>query len=146
MKKILASILTLVFVVAFFGCSRTQNVSGSCKIVIMSETATEYTVNLSDITISDGVLSILNYLKENENLALEYQTDVYGAYITKVGELTPSGNQYICVYTSVEKDFDVGSYAKSITYEGVNLTSAGVGVLQLTVENNAVYYFDLSSF
>ena len=146
MKKIVSFLLVLTFMLALSACGNTQDVNGSCRVVIMGETATEYSVDLSKVEVSEGVFSLLKYLKDNENLTLEFNSGAYGAELTKLGALSPNGNEYIWVWTSVSKDFDVSSWAQTTTYDGVSLTTSGLGVSSMTVEDNAVYYFSLVSF
>ena len=146
MKKIVSFLLVLTFMLALSACGNTQDVNGSCRVVIMGETATQYSVDLSKVEVSEGVFSLLKYLKDNENLTLEFNSGAYGAELTKLGALSPNDNEYICVWTSVSKDFDVSSWAQTTTYDGVSLTTSGLGVSSMTVEDNAVYYFSLVSF
>ncbi len=146
MKKIVSFLLVLTFMLALSACGKTQDVNGSCRVVIMGETATEYSVDLSEVEVTEGVLSVLKYLKDNENLNLVYSNGPYGAVLEELGGLSLNNGEYICTYTSVSKDFDVSNYAETISFDGVSLTTSGLGISSMTVENNAVYYFRVVSY
>ena len=69
-------------------------------------------------------------------------------FLTKVGALSPDASkiEFICIYTSVEKDKDVSEYAQTIDYKGVKLTTSGLGISSMNIENNATIYFCISSY
>ena len=54
MKKIVSFLLVLTFMLALSACGNTQDVNGSCRVVIMGETATEYSVDLSEVEVTEG--------------------------------------------------------------------------------------------
>ncbi len=146
MKKIVSVLLVLTFILALSACGKTQDANGFCRVVIMGETATEYSVDLSEVEVTEGVLSVLKYLKDNENLNLVYSDGPYGAVLEELGVLSLNSGEYICTYTSVSKDFDVSSFAETISFDGVSLTTSGLGISSMTVEDNAVYYFKVVSY
>ena len=112
-------------------------------LVIEGEVLTEYTVDVSKINLSGGVMALINYLEGAD--ALDYEMD--GTFITSLGELTNGeGGKYIYLFTSVESDFDVSIYSKTAEYRGMTLTSARVGASDMTLVAGAVIYATLVSF
>ena len=110
--------------------------------MIGTETPTEYKVNLDKVEGSDGLLSVLAYLKAEKGL--DY-TEA-GGFLSAVGDLKQEGNRYIYLYTSVEEDFDVSEYKSTVEYKGQTLTSAGVGAKDMHVKDGAVIYIGTITF
>lgn len=142
MKKLLS--LTLALLLAFsalVGC-QPQNVSGYATVAVGGDE--EFTVDLGKVEITDGAMSILEYLKNEGELDYEATDGAYGAYLTKVGSIeeNATGGKYVGIWTSVEEDFDVSAYATTKEYKGKTLTSAGVGISQMTITDGAVIYID----
>ncbi len=148
--RLLTLILVLCMVVIpFASCKKTQNVNGYCTVVVATDPATEYKVDLDKVTVDQGLVSILEYLKENEkDFTYEMVDSTYGAYLTKVLSLdaTAVSNGFILLMTSVEKDFDVSEYKTEKEYKGTKVVTSGLGASSMTVENGAVYYIALSSY
>ena len=112
-------------------------------LVIEGEVLTEYTVDVSKINLSGGVMALINYLEGAD--ALDYEMD--GSMINSIGELTNGeGGKYIYLFTSVESDFDVSIYSKTAEYRGMTLTSARVGANEMTLVAGAVIYTALVEF
>ncbi len=127
---------------AFCGCIEDNQPSDGAKmtLVIGTETPVAYTVELDNITVTDGLMSVLSYLKTTEGLNYTSQDAGYGAYLTEIGGLKQENNTYIYIYTSVAKDADVSEYASHIEYDGKTLNSAGVGASQLSFEDGCTIY------
>ena len=126
--------------VIFVGCAnKKENVNGYCKVVLGNAEQTAYTVNLDEITVENGLLSLLDHLKEAESLT--YECDPSG-FLTEVGDVKQdaSTGTYIYIYTSVEADQDVSEYKTTLTYEDMTLVSTGVGAKDMTLEDGAVIY------
>ena len=159
-SRVLALLLALTFVgLMFVGCTRndteqpstaettpsapTEETSekGFCTVVIEGEPATEYRVNLDKVTGTDGLLSVLAYLKTEKSLAY---TEEYG-FLTEVGSVKQDADagKYVYIWTSVEKDFDVSAYASTKTYGELTLTSTGVGAKDMTITDGATIYIGL---
>ena len=142
----LALILALLFVAAsFVGCQKApESQSGFCTVVLEGDPATEYTVNLDNVTGDNGLLSVLDYLKETEGLTYAEN----GGMLTEVGSVKENAAafQYVYIWTSVEKDFDVSEYASTKTYGERTLTSSGVGAKDMTITDGAVIYIGLFSW
>ena len=158
--KRIAGLLTLILVlcmvvIPFASCK--QSVNGYCTVVIATEPKeTVYKVNLDKVAgedgkISNGLIAVLDYLKENEKDFSYESTDTgYGAYLTKVLTLDSAsvteGYGYIRILTSVEKDFDVTEWAVEKEYKGTKVMTSGLGASSMTIENGAVYYIELASY
>ncbi len=108
-------------------------------LVVGGENEKVYSVDFSDIEITEGGMSILKYLAAQGKLT--YKADATG-YLTEVGELKQdaASGTYLYIYTSVAKDADTSAYATTKVWSGKTLTSAGVGIDDMTVENGAVIY------
>lgn len=142
MVRLIATLLALLSLFAFVGCDKTQNASGSCTVVVGEEPEMVYEVSLDDLTVDNGLMSVLEYLKEKKGLSYTSNDTGYGAYLTSVGALQEdsSTSTYIFIYTSVEKDFDVSAMATTMDYKGTTLTGSGVGASSMTIEDGAIYY------
>lgn len=137
-KKLIVVTLVVAFLVTLVGCiNPTADTEGEMLVVVGE---TEYTVDLSKVTITDGLLSVLSYLKETQGLDYETRSDSYGTMLIKANELVEdtATATYLYLYTSVEKDFDVSAYATTKNYNGKTLTSAGVGASLMSIEKDSI--------
>ena len=142
--KLLALFLTLAALfTALCGCADpAEPITGTATVVIGSEETT-YAVNFEDakLTTKSTAYDLLVYLNETEGLALEVDDSGYGKYLTKVGNIVNGvDNKYIYVFTSVEADFDTSGYEYTITYKGKTLTSSGVGIDQMHLQDGCIIY------
>ena len=153
MKKISKILIAFTLVLSLFllsACTAPEssdNTGGgsgdTVTFAIEGSVLTEYTVDVSKINLSGGVMALLNYLEGID--ALDYEMD--GTMISSLGELTNGeGGKYIYLFTSVESDFDVSVYSKTAKYRGMTLTSARVGASDMTLVAGAVIYATLVSF
>ena len=120
-----------------------------CTVVVATDPETVYTVDLNEVgAIEDGLMTVLDFLKEESGLTYEVQASTYGAFLTKVLTLDSASitNGYICLFTSVEGDFDVSMYATEMNYNGTKLVTSGLGASSMAIEADAVYYICLSSY
>lgn len=120
---------------------RGEGAQGECRVVIASSPETVYTVNLSEIEITEGVYSVLKYLKESEGL--EYaatESIATGAYLTDVEGLLLGNGRYPYVWTSVERDFDESGFFADVEFDGVVLKPSAVGISQMSLEDGAIIY------
>ena len=141
MKKFLSVLICLTIVLAltfaFVGCTpEADDTEGTMLLVVGGDNPVEYQVDLSKVELTQGLLSVLEYLKETEGLEFAHQE----GFLTSVGALSQGGGHYIYVYTTVEKDFDVSQYAENIDYNGTTLTNAGVGAKEMTIEKDCTIY------
>lgn len=137
-KKIMVLIVIVALVFTLVGCiNPTADTEGQITIVVGE---TEYTVDLSEIQVEKGLLSVLEHLKNTQGLVYETRPDSYGTMITKANELEENvtTSTYIYLYTSVEKDFDVSEYASTKDYKGKSLTSSGVGASLMSLEKDCI--------
>jgi hypothetical protein len=144
--RTLALLLALLLVaVAFVGCKQEEkSENGFCTVVLEGDPAVEYRVNLDKVTGTNGLLSVLEYLKETEGVSYTEN----GGMLSEVGSVKEdaAAGKYVYLWTSVEKDFDVSVYASTKTYGQLTLTSSGVGAKDMTVTDGAVIYIGLYSF
>ena len=103
-------------------------------LVIASNPIAEYTVDLSGKDKDVKVTELMDAEKIPYTMS--------GTLITSAGGLTQdtSAGVYLYLYTSVEKDKDVTQYMTTIDYKGETLTSSGVGILDMTVEDGCTVY------
>lgn len=144
--RTLALLLALLLVaVTFVGCKQEEKSErGFCTVVLEAEPAVEYRVNLDNVTGTNGLFAVLDYLKESEGLSYEENSGM----LTEVGDVKQdtTAGKYVYIWTSVEKDFDVSAYASTQTYGDLTLTSSGVGAKDMTVTDGAVIYIGLYSW
>ena len=156
-ERILALILALVMVLAFAACNLTETgddtdngageqdaVQKTATLVLETDPKTEFEIDLNKVEITNGLLSVLDYLKAEGKL--DY-TGTSG-YLDKVGTLEndAAAGKYIYIYTSVVADADVSQYATTVEYNGMTLTSSGVGASDMHIEDGAVIYIGLISW
>lgn len=146
MKKILSLALLVALAVALLTGCQPASVSGYATVVVGG--TEEIKVNLDEVEITNGVLSVLEYLENKGELDFEAEGGDFGAYLTKVGSIEQNfaEGKYVGVWTSNESDFDVTAYAQTKTYKGVTLTTSGVGVSSMSVKDGVIIYFDYISY
>lgn len=142
MKKLLSLTLVLIMALTVFVSCQPQNVNGYLTVVVGGDE--EFEVDLDKVEITEGALSVLEYLKNEGKLDYTASEGAYGAFLTKVGDVEENAaeGKYVGIWTSVAKDFDTSAYATTKEYKGTTLTSAGVGISQLTLTDGAVIYID----
>ena len=142
-SRLLALVIAIAFI-SLTACGGTDNSgkTGSIRFVIFDTSAVEYVVDLSSLGEGKGLMPVLDYLAENEGVSYTATDGGYGAYLTSLGTLRESAaeGKYLYVYTSVESDFDVSAYAKTVDYAGVTLKSSGVGISEMSLTDGAVIY------
>lgn len=165
MKKITSLILALLVIcslLSMVGCSdntttattttttasttTTAPAVKTMSLVVGTDEPTAYTVEIDNVEITDGLMSVLEYLKTTEGLEYTSDDTGYGAFLTKIGALEQKDNTYIYLYTSVEKDMDVSQYATTVEFEGKTLTSSGVGASEMTIEDGCTIYIGTINF
>ena len=89
---------------------------------------------------------VLAYLKEVGAIVLEWHDDAFGKYIDKLGKIQPaSQSQWVKIFTSNSAQFDTSAWAQTYTVDGVTLTTAIVGVTELSVAPGVIIYFELGT-
>ena len=158
MKKLITLVLVVVTVFAVSSCSFKKVPTGTTNsaadtdsnvyYVYVGETdPTVYEVDLDPVTVTEGAMSVLAYLKENEGLDYVYTVGSWGGYLTKVGPFVAEGNTYIALYTTVEEDMEVpGPYRTEKVVNGVTFVYAGVGVSSMHVTAGARILITLASY
>lgn len=144
LTRVIALALVMIIGLALLSaCGGESDDEGTVTVVVSADGVTnEYTVDIGEVEITEGALSVLKYLEIKEGLEIVMTDGIYGAYLTKVGiaEADDSTGAYVAIYTNVEADFDVSAYATTIEYEGVSLTSSGLGISLMTVKDGGVIY------
>ena len=140
LRTVAAALVLIMAILPLSACmSPEHDKSGTFTLVIGGDTETVYTVDIEKVQIQNGLLSVLDYLKETKGL--NYTADATG-FLTEVGDVKQdaSSGTYIYIWTSVESDFDVSEYATTKDYNGTTLTSTGVGTKDMTIKDGAVIY------
>ena len=150
------SLLLALSILASCGLLPGPTVDGESATVVLDLGDGEYKtyeIKLADVAdLTKGAYSLLLHLNENEGLALDAPDSTYGVYINSVGELVPdlARNEYVAIYTSVEKDFAVPTAdfptVSEVVYNGRTLKSAGVGLSSMSVTDGAVILFRIETF
>ncbi len=142
-SKLLALLCALVLLASFV-TSCTPKPSGEVTIVISGENEVRYVVDTDQIENCRNLIDVLEYLKVNQGLS--YTMD--GTMLSTIGDLANdfSASKYICVYTSVESDFDVSDWATSVEFEGKTLWSSRFGIDGMTILPGSIVYFKVISY
>ncbi|MDE7216274.1 MAG: hypothetical protein K2O08_05655, partial [Clostridia bacterium] len=154
MKKFITVISLLLIIslmsLTLVACGGDVDDSGVMTLVVKNgDDIKEYTVDLSEIQNVDGgkgVMVILEYLKNNDDLTYAYEESAYGAYLTQVNSLKQENGAYIYLYTDVESDIDLTEYPTTIDYNGKTLTNSGVGVSQMNVKDGCTILITTITF
>ena len=137
------ALLILALSVMLTGCKPTIDSEGIATIVVANDKGIEtYEVPLGALDGATGAIAALDYLKAEGKLDYTATDGGFGAYLTEVGHLKEDGAKgiYIGVWTSVVKDADTSVYATVKTYNGITLTSAGVGISSMSLEDGCIIY------
>lgn len=139
--KILAFVMTFAMVLTLGACNNESDDFGTMTLVVAGDSITKYEINIEDVEITEGLVSVLKHLEAEKGL--EYE--IAGTYLNKVGEVENNAanaaeGKYLYIYTSVSRDMDVSQYAETVEYEGETLTSSGVGASEMHIEDGCVIY------
>lgn len=150
---LLAAVLALSLAFAFAACTddtkTPADTQGTFKVVLVPKTgeAQEYTI---DISLLEGQLNgeaAIMQLAGNHGVSVSWEESSYGKYFNSIGCVQPTeANEYVRLFTAVEKDKGVDAYATTIEYKGVSLTSSGVGITQMSVEKDCVILIRVDSY
>ncbi len=153
MKRIFSVIMVaLTAAVTLFACAPQVADSGTVTVVVESKDGSQrvYVLELGDLeNKKEGAVGVFEALRDSEDqLEYDLSSGPYGKYINSVGSLTPDTlkGEYIAVYTSCERDFDVSEWVKTIDFKGTELSTAGVGISQLTIEHGTVLLFRIENY
>lgn len=102
-----------------------------------------FTVQLNEqtgLSEESSLLNVLEYVRDNSNVTLELS---YG-FINKFDQLPHEGteNEYVYLYTSVEKDFDQSAYATAYDCDGVKVSTSAVGCAEMSIVKGCVIYIE----
>ena len=153
--KLLSLILCVFLAFSLMACNTQNNDKDSpdtpsASVTLVFEDRTDntpnaYEVKLSELSEGEGIIPLLRYVCEKNGLDFNMRED---GVIEKIAHLENdySKNSYIYVYTSLDADKDVSAYRSTVTYNGVTLTSAGVGAADMHLEDGAIIYIGLVTF
>ncbi len=159
MKKIKAFAAALLALAVLLLClTACGGVSESGYAAVVVETENEgdikylvFSVNLDELTDkSQGVYSVLEHLLADADSGFTYEIE--GTYITSVMGVTPdsSKHEYIAIYTNEKADFAVPDawtpVVPTVDYNGSTLTSSGLGVHSMTVNDGTVILFRMETW
>ena len=155
-KRILAVMLALVLVLslafAFAACTDDQTPAakeGTFRVVLMPKEG-EADVYKIDMALLDGEKNgeaAVMQLAGNHGVSVTWEESSFGKYLIAIGCVQPTkANEYVRLFTSVEKDKGVDAYATTIEYDGVSLTSSAVGISLMTVEPDCVILIKVDSY
>lgn len=85
-----------------------------------------------------SLLDVLEFIQKEFDVTLELS---YG-FINKFDKLPPEGttNEYVYLYTSVEKDFDQSAWVTEYDCDGVIVKTSAVGCAEMSVQKGCVIY------
>ena len=156
LKGLLSLVLVVALVLSVTACGGAIDPEGVATLVIANgEDHISYEVGLSNLPEgARGAISLLDYLKAEGKLDYASEDSGYGAYLTSVSSKDGgvsvkndmASGTYIYIYTSVEADADVSEYKTEVEWEGKTLTSAGVGLSQMSVTDGAVIYITVIKY
>ena len=153
MKKILSLILAVAMMLLLVACGGEVGEEGDVSLVVENRDGSYdvYKVYLEDVTNKEeGVYGVVEFIMQREEnpITADIVDSSYGAYVNSIGSLTPdaSKNEYVCLYTSLEKDFGTWDGVKSVVYEGVTLKEAGVGLTSMSIEKGTVVLFRIETY
>ncbi len=142
MKKLLTVFLAIMVAFSLVACNPKQvDEKGTITVVVMQETPLNYTVKLEDLDLSEGAFSVVKYLNVEKGMSLEYENSVYGAYITKIGDISTDSAGFVSVFTSVEREWDVTEYCVTKEYNGITVKSSAIGLSSMSIVEGMVLYF-----
>ena len=100
----MALIIALAMMLVLSACNDTSDNSGKMTLVIAGESMTKYEVDLDEVEITEGFVSVLKHLEKEKGL--EYE--ISGTYLNKVGEVENNSanaaeGKYLYIYTSVTR-------------------------------------------
>ena len=155
-KRILAVMLTLALVLslafAFAACTDDQTPAakeGAFRVVLMPKEgeADVYTIDMALLDGEKNGEAAVMQLAGNHGVSVTWEESSFGKYLIAIGCVQPTeANEYVRLFTSVEKDKGVDAYATTIEYDGVSLTSSAVGISLMTVEPDCVILIKVDSY
>ena len=149
MKRILALILAIIMIVGLVSCGATVAEKGDVTFVVENRDGTYdvYKIYLEDVENKEsGALGVIDSLNKRENNPLP--VDMNGTWLNSIGTLLPdsSKNEYISLYTSLEKDFGLWDGVKTLDYEGKTLTQSNYGIDGMSIEKDTVILFRIETW
>jgi len=153
MKTKVGKILPLLLIIAMTALALTAcfggvDDSGSCTVVLVNgDDVQEYSVDLAKVTGDEGLFSVLEALNK-DGMPLVTADGAYGKELKSVGSLNPdaAAHEYICIYTSVESDFDTSAYFEEAEYKGTRLGTSGLGASSMKIVDGGIFYLAIKTW
>ena len=118
---------------------------------------------MSKVQDAKNAFSVLQYVATENKLDMNCTWSSYGAFVNTLGKIEYDDNynadykkylnpnsekhEFITIYTSVEKDFDVsGTMGDPITYKEKTLKPSGLGISSMSLEDGAIVYFTIATW
>jgi len=96
-------------------------------------------------TESEFLIDVLNELKDDNKITFTAVNSSYGAYLTEINGITPSGdNSYIAILTTIGKYQDSTEYKVEKVYNDIVFVSSIVGVSDLKIIDGESYMIALA--
>ncbi|MEG1705890.1 MAG: hypothetical protein RR086_00355 [Clostridia bacterium] len=147
-------------IVTLCACGEQVALTGKVTVVIdngegAKEDATVYVVDLAEgsFTTKSSIFDVIEYLGSKKEGALTYKGTFsgseygVGAYISEIGALKPTGNEYIAFFMSNIEKKDVSAYALADrVYEGKTIYYSGYGVSGIKLMDGLVAYFVIATY
>lgn len=157
MKKRILLITTLLVVAAmlvfsFVACGQEQETTpkeGTCSVVLVSKQGEVqvYSVDIAELGTTLTGEAAINQIAQKHGLQVDWQESQYGKFFNSIGIVKPeAANEFVQLFTSVEKDKDVSVYATTVEYDGKTLTSSAFGITQMSVEKDCIIYIRVGSY
>lgn len=136
-------------ILGLVSCGATVGEEGDVIFVIENRDGTYdvYKMYLEDVENKDkGALGVIESLNARENNPLP--VNMAGTWMNSIGSLIPDStiNEYISIYTSLERDFGVWDGVKTLDYEGITLTQSNFGIDGMSVEEGTVILFRIETW
>ena len=136
-------------IVGLVSCGATVAEKGDVTFVVENRDGTYdvYKIYLEDVENKEsGALGVIDSLNKRENNPLP--VDMNGTWLNSIGTLLPdsSKNEYISLYTSLEKDFGLWDGVKTLDYEGKTLTQSNYGIDGMSIEKDTVILFRIETW
>ena len=111
-----------------------ENADAYFYVYVGETDLTAYAVDITNVEVTEGALSVLYYLRDTEGLNFDYTLGDWGAFINSVGDLKPTGNEYISLYTTYDEDKNLpGPYTNELTIDGRKFVTSGWGASSMHV-------------
>lgn len=139
-KKHISIFLILIFILSlsliFVGCDKNE---GEKTITLVIGEGDTQKVFKNYKTNSSFLLGMLDELKESEEITYTATESIYGAYLTEINGTVATGENYICILTTLTEYQNSTNWKIEKTFEDKTYVSAILGVSDLNIVDGAGY-------